>query len=168
MKTLLAGLLFAGLCGAEVVEKNANGFLIKHVVTVPVNAVKVYETIVDVGSWWESSHTFSGNARNLTITAKAGGCFCETLPSGGSVQHLAVVYAAPGKLLRMTGALGPMQGSGIAGALTFELKPVGTQTEITLTYSAGGYMQGGIQNIAEPANQMLAAQIASLAKLLGK
>ena len=39
----------------------------------------------------------------------AGGCFCERLKDGGSVQLLQVVYAAPGEGLRLRGALGPLQ-----------------------------------------------------------
>lgn len=167
MKLLLLVLTLSGFASAEVTEKNASGFLVKHVATVAASPTTVYETIVNVGSWWESSHTWSGSAKNLSIVAKGGGCFCEKLPDGGEVQHAMVVYAAPGKVLRLSGALGPMQGSGIAGVLTFELKPVGTQTEITVSYSAGGYFQGGIQAMAEPVNGMIGAQVAELVKVLG-
>jgi hypothetical protein len=54
------------------------------------------------------SHTFSGNAHNLSIEEKAMGCFCEKLPDGGGVSHMEVVYFAPGKTLRLSGALGPL------------------------------------------------------------
>ncbi len=34
-----------------------------------------------------------------------------------------VVYAAPGKTLRLSGGLGPLQGMGVTGAMTFTLEP---------------------------------------------
>ena len=73
----------------------------------------MYNSIVDdVGLWWDSSHTFSGNAENLSIDDKAGGCFCENLENGGSVRHLEVVFVDPGKTLRMIGGLGPLSSDG--------------------------------------------------------
>jgi uncharacterized protein YndB with AHSA1/START domain len=69
---------------------------------------KVYAALTDgVGGWWDPAHTFSHNSRNLSLDAKPGGCFCERLPDGGGVQHMSVVYASPGKLLRLTGSIGP-------------------------------------------------------------
>lgn len=169
MKTLvLAVVLLAIPCSAEVVDKSASGFLVKHVATVPTNPASTYGAIVEVAKWWQDSHTWSGSASNLSITPKAGGCFCEKLPPDGELAHGTVIYAAPGKLLRVSGALGPMQGFGIAGVLSFELKPAGAGTEITLTYSAGGYFQGGLQSMADPADGMLAAQFESLKRLLSK
>ena len=72
---------------------------------------------------------FSKSAANLTLDAKAGGCWCETLPDGGSVEHLVVVFADPGKTLVMRGALGPLQGLGVEGALSIVLKPAGDGTD---------------------------------------
>jgi len=154
---------------AEVVDKSPSGFLVKSTATVSGAPAQVYRAIVDgVGNWWEKSHTWSGDAKNLSITAKAGGCFCERLPPDGEVQHMTVIFAAPGKMLRMSGALGPMQEAGIAGTLTFELKAVGADTQVTLTYSAGGYYRGGIQALAEPVDQVLGAQLTSLKNYLAR
>ena len=47
--------------------------------------------------WWDPSHTWSGSAKNLTFEPKAGGCFCEKLADGGSVQHGRVIYRPAGK-----------------------------------------------------------------------
>jgi hypothetical protein len=45
------------------------------------------------------------------------------LKDGGSVEHLQVVYAAPGQGLRLRGALGPLQTEGVDGTLSWALKP---------------------------------------------
>jgi hypothetical protein len=70
---------------------------------------------------------------------RAGGCFCERLKDGGSVQHLQVVYAAPGKGLRLRGALGPLQMEGVDGTLAWTLKPAEGGTSVTQSYAVGGY-----------------------------
>ena len=71
---------------------------------------------------------------------------------------MTVVFVSPGHLLRMTGALGPMQGSGIVGSMTWTLTASGTSTKVVLTYSADGYMQGGFEKMAPMVDAMLGEQ----------
>ncbi len=106
-----------------VADVGATGFTVHETVEIAAPPDKVYAALATPAQWWSSTHTFSGSAANLTLDARAGGCWCETLPNGGSVQHLIVVFAAPGKTLRLRGALGPFQGMGVDGALTWSLKP---------------------------------------------
>src|SRR5262249_46273108 len=105
-------------------------------------------------------------AANMTLDAKAGGCFCEMLPNGGSVQHLEVVSAMPGKQLRMRGALGPFQGSGVDGAMTWALAASAGQTDLTVTYDLGGHMKGGFVDWPQKADAMVSEQVARLKKLV--
>lgn len=167
MRALLL-LSVAAVSFAEVMDKSASGFLVRNTVTVTAKPASVYAAISEPSKWWEAAHTWSGDAKNLSLVARVGGCFCERLSSGGEVQHMSVIYADPGKLLRLSGALGPMQESGVVGTLTFDLKPSGEGTQITMTYSAGGYFQGGMQALAAPVDQVLVAQLAGLVKLFGK
>jgi hypothetical protein len=71
--------------------------------------------IVQPATWWDSRHTWSGSAANLSLAAASGGCFCERLPNGGSVLHMSTVNAVPNQKLVLFGALGPLQTSGAAG-----------------------------------------------------
>ena len=48
----------------------------------------------------------------------------------------AVVYVAPGKVLRLRGALGPFQGLGVDGSLTWSVKSNANGTEISVSYAA--------------------------------
>jgi hypothetical protein len=99
--------------------------------------------------WWGISpiggirHTFSGDAGNLSIDARPGGCFCEALPNGGGVRHLEVVYVASGKTLRMSGGLGPLQAAGVAGSMTWSCEGAGDSTKVEMVYSVGGYFREG-------------------------
>lgn len=161
----LAGLpclmLCAGSAAAAVVEAGISGFQVKYDAVFKAAPEDVYRALTDhVGDWWNPAHTFSGDAKNLHMDARAQGCFCETLPKGGSVRHLTVVFAAPGVALRLEGALGPLQAGGVAGSMTWAFAPKDGGTEVSLTYNAGGYLPGGLDKIAPAADGMLGEQFA--------
>jgi uncharacterized protein YndB with AHSA1/START domain len=140
---LTAGLLAALPAGADVVNAEAGGFQIKTTLTIAATPAKVYAALLKPAKWWSAEHTWSGNAANLSLSGKAGGCFCEKLDDGGSVLHMTVVYAAPGSELRLSGALGPLQTEAAQGVLTLSLAAKDEGTELTETYSVGGYTKGG-------------------------
>lgn len=150
---------------AEVVNISSNGFQIRHEVSLNIPPEEAYELLVNVGNWWNPSHTYTHNTKNLSIDARPGGCFCEKYPNGGGVQHMSVVHAAPGKALRMSGALGPMQAHGLAGSMSWDFIPQKAAenspalSKLVLTYSVGGYMLGGFEKMAPMVNGMLGEQI---------
>jgi uncharacterized protein YndB with AHSA1/START domain len=159
----LLGLLLPVASRAEVLDKAPNGFQLKTVVAVAAPPAQVYDALVrSVGQWWDAAHTFSGDARNLSLAAEPGGCFCEKLPDGGGVRHLTVVYVAPGQKLVLTGGLGPLQGMGVSGNLSFALAKAETGTQLTMQYNVGGYLPGGLQALAEPVDQVLGIQVRRL------
>ncbi|MBZ5553759.1 MAG: SRPBCC domain-containing protein [Acidobacteriia bacterium] len=154
-----AVLILGTLAFAEVVNVAPAGFLVRHETTINAPADKVYTALTSgVGSWWSPAHTYSQDSKNLSIDARPGGCFCEKLPNGGGVSHMTVAFASPGHLLRMTGALGPLQESGIAGSMTWSLTSNATTTKVVLSYSVGGYMQGGFEKIAPIVDAVLGEQ----------
>jgi hypothetical protein len=55
---------------------------------------------------------------------------------------MTVVYADPGKLLRLTGGLGPLQNLAVTGVMTWKLTEAGGKTTIEMSYKVGGYMPG--------------------------
>lgn len=158
----LAGAIMPVLGLAEVVDKSPAGFQVRHVQTIAGTPEKVFGMLLQVGTWWDSAHTYSGDARNMTLEAKPGGCFCEKLPNQGGVQHMTVAFIAPPTTLRLIGGLGPLQESGIAGSMTFVLKPADGGTQVTLTYNAGGYYKGGLDAMAAIVDQVVGEQLAHL------
>ena len=91
---------------ANVVDVASNGFTVQVTAHFAAPADMVFAALIKPARWWGPDHTFSHDAANLTLDAKAGGCWCEKLPRGGSAVHLTVVYVDPGKVLRLRGALG--------------------------------------------------------------
>jgi hypothetical protein len=155
-----------GRAAAEVVSAAGNGFEVRETAHVAVSADKVYAVLLQPERWWNSKHTFSGSAANLVLDARAGGCWCETLPGGGSVEHLRVVYVSPGKTLRLRGALGPFQGLAVAGVMTWSVKSAAGGTDVSLTYAVGGYAAGGFGELSKMTDHMLGEQLERLGKVV--
>lgn len=126
-------LLLATPASAEIVAGSDTGFTSRHTMTVAAPPAKVWELLLRPGSWWEGSHTYSGSAANLSLDARAGGCWCEKTARGG-VEHMRVVYVAANDTLRMTGGLGPLQAMPVAGVMTITLKPAGAGTALAIDY----------------------------------
>ena len=165
-----AGLAFVLACAgetrAEVVSSAANGFEVHEAAHIAASPETVYAAIVAPSHWWDSAHTFSKSAANLTLDPRAGGCWCETLAGGGSVQHLIVVLAMPGKTLRLRGALGPLQGLGVDGAMTWKITPAGAGSDLDLTYTVGGFVKDGLDKLAGPVDGVLGEQVQRLKQFI--
>lgn len=154
--------LAASPAAAEVKSATEQGFEVGSVTTIAAPPTKVYAALVDIGSWWNPDHSFSGDAKNMTIDSRPGGCFCEKLPDGGGVEHMRVAYVQPGQVLRLRGGLGPLQGEGVEGALTWTLKPAGAGTAIEMSYVVGGYVRMGAAKLAPLVDMVLGEQMARL------
>ena len=165
----LAWVLFACLlapaAGARVLEATPTGFSVENSRDVPVDAATAWQALVDdVDRWWPKDHTWWGDASILSIEPRAGGCFCEHAADGErSARHMVVVFADPGKLLRLTGGLGPLQGMGLHGAMEWRLAPIEGGTRITLFYRAGGYAPDDLSTFAPVVDRVQALQLGGLA-----
>jgi uncharacterized protein YndB with AHSA1/START domain len=148
---------------AEVVESSPSGFAVRNDAGVNAAPAVVYAALTEaIGRWWDPAHTFSHDSRNLSLEAKPGGCFCERLPDGGGVEHLRVVYASRGKLLRLTGAIGPLQEAALAGTMTWTLSQAGEATRVELSYAVGGFRVGGFRDMPAVVDGVLRGQLMRL------
>ena len=161
---------------AAVTTVSETGFVVRLVAETSATPDQTWEALVAPAGWWDGAHTYSGDAANLTIDARASGCFCETLPlpkdsqrgaRAGSVEHMRVIYAEPGRFLRMSGGLGPLQSEAVVGTLTMTLKAQEGTTRILWEYVVGGQMRYKAEQIAGAVDQVLAQQIGRLAEKLG-
>jgi uncharacterized protein YndB with AHSA1/START domain len=155
-------LAIAGSVQADVGETRENGFVIEATTMAEATPMEVYRKLVKVADWWDPKHTWSGSARNLKLSPKAGGCFCEKLADGGSVQHGQVIFAQPGKLLRLEGALGPLQDMAVTGVLSFSLAPDGPGTRIKMTYRVAGALTMDSAKLAPIVDRVMGVQLERL------
>jgi uncharacterized protein YndB with AHSA1/START domain len=119
---------------------------------------RVYAAITGVARWWDSSHTYSGNASNLSLDPRAGGCWCEQLADGGSVQHMTVLAAMPGRMLRLSGGLGPLQAAPVTAVMTWTIKRDGTGSQVGMSYLIDGYYPGGLDKVRGDVDAVLSHQ----------
>ena len=165
----LAALLATAPAGAEVKSAEAGGFEVEAKAVVAATPAEAYDMLGRIGEWWNKEHTYSGDSANLRLKLKVGGCFCERIPDGGGeIEHMRVIYARPGVTLRLQGGLGPLQELGVAGVLTWSLKPVPGGTEVVQIYRVGGYVKGGADKLAPIVDMVMAEQLEGLKRRLAR
>lgn len=161
---------------AEVIETREDGFVTRDTATVAANPMKTWLALTKPGDWWTDSHTWSGDAANMTLVPQAGGCFCEKVPGedradgfslDGSVQHMTVIQSYPLRVLRMRGGLGPLQGEPATGILTITLKEVDGGTRVLWEYNVGGPMRFTIDQISKAVDGVMTQQLHGLRDHLG-
>lgn len=156
MRTILLAVALIGAtsANADILGSSDTGFTSEYRLMIAAPPAKVWDALVHPDRWWESGHTYSGSAANLSLDARPGGCWCEKTATGG-VEHMRVIYVATGDTLRMTGGLGPLQSLPVNAVMTITLKPSGAGTQITATYVVGG---SGLASLAAPVDQVLGTQ----------
>ena len=154
---------------SEVTAAGDNGFSVHHTITLDVGPAEAYRVITDeVGSWWIADHTWSGDSANLSIDARGGGCFCERLADGGSMQHMQVTWAQPGKELRMTGGLGPLQMMGVHGGMQWLLKATEKGSILEYNYVVSGFSPDGLGGLAPIVDAVQGQQLEALRAYLAR
>jgi len=164
-------LILAISCGSqiargEVVAKDKMGFQIKLQHSIEADSKHVFATILQISQWWNASHTYSGDSKNLSLDLKQK-CFLEVLPDGGFVRHLEIANYQPGKTIILTGGLGPLQPMGVYGALTITTTPDddNKKCELVATYNVSGFSKDGLEALAPVVEGVIAQQFSSLKKV---
>ncbi len=170
--TLLA---LASPAAAEVKTKADNGFSVFHGADVDATPDVIWKRLISPKDYWSKEHSWSGNVAGFTLDPRPGGCFCEAIQDEGSgakpktlgnVEHMRVIFAQPGKVLRMQGALGPLQSEAMLGTLTVAIAPAksGIGSTVSFSYVAGGYMRYKPTDIATAVDKVIGEQFTSLIK----
>jgi uncharacterized protein YndB with AHSA1/START domain len=160
--TALAALAFAPWAQADVKDSAGNGFTTVNEVVIEAERAKAWVDALDIGRWWSSDHTVSGDASRMSIEAVPLGCFCETLGEQAGVVHLTVTTVMPTVLLRMTGGLGPLGLRGVEGNMMWEFEDAEAGTRVRFTYAVGGYMAGGLDQVAGAVDNVIVEALGRL------
>ena len=164
---------FSSPAFAEVKAASDTGFNVVHIATVAATPQEIWKRLLAPKDWWNKAHSWSGSSEGFYIDAQANGCFCELfqekgadgkLKTAGSVEHMRVIFAQPGKVLRMQGALGPLQSEAVIGTLTVAMEPTkeGKATKLSFSYVVGGYMRYKVAEIAPAVDKVLGEQFENL------
>ncbi len=153
---------------AEVLETSEQGFYLEVSRTAQVEPAVAYEQFIRIHEWWNASHTWFGQAANLSIEARAGGCFCERA-GDRSHLHMLVSHVDPGVQVNLLGGLGPLQGMGLQGFMAWKFEPVADGgTRILHSYRVSGYTPADLAKIAPVVDQVLTEQVQRLQQKLSQ
>ena len=147
--------LAAPPAGADVTDAAPHGFTTVNEVIVEATPLEAWTAAIAVGAWWSSDHTISGDAGRMSIEPVTQGCFCESLGETAGVVHLVVTSVMPATSLRLTGGLGPLGLMGVDGNMTWDFEETDGGTRVRFTYAVGGYMKGGLEQMAGPVDSVL-------------
>jgi hypothetical protein len=150
---------------AEVVRASDDAMETRAAVSTGVTPEETFRRLLDVARWWDPAHTWGGDSTALSLEAVPNGCFCEKLPTGG-VRHASVLYIDFGRLLRLSGALGPLQQFPLTGILDFTVEPQAGGSRIELTYRVAGHIEGGLTSLAPVVDGVLTGQLTRLGRFV--
>jgi uncharacterized protein YndB with AHSA1/START domain len=156
-------LLLPSIAMSEVKQSAPDGAVIEHRFQIAASPDAAWQMLVHPERYWPADHTWSGDPGNLSLVPEAGGCFCERW-SGGSAEHARVVMARPGQLLRLRGALGPLQEMAVTGVLTVTLAAKDAGTEAVVVYRLSGDASHKLDSFIAIVDQVVGLQFGNFAK----
>ena len=165
LSAAVAATVASGVAVAEVKSSAPDGMVLQYKGELPLPRDEAWTRLVAISSWWNGSHTYSGDATNLTLDAVAGGCWCEMWEEG-EIEHGRVVMAMKNNVLRVQGAFGPLQELGVNAVLTVTLAD-GAQTgmtSVTMDYRVVGSSLTDLSPLAPIVDGVLQEQVNRLVK----
>ena len=155
-------LISATPAAAEVVSSDPHGFEIRHSANLVVPQPAAFAAIGQVQNWWSKDHTYSGNAANLSLDMRPGGCFCERFDGGGGIEHLRVTFVQPGERVTLSGALGPLLYQAVSGVLDIQVERIAGGSRIVMNYRVAGFARGNGADLAPAVDRVLGEQMKRL------
>jgi uncharacterized protein YndB with AHSA1/START domain len=157
---LLIGIsMMATPADAAVIAAGDHGFEVQHSVNLVVPQAQAFAAFGQVGQWWDSQHTYSGDGKRMSLQMRAGGCFCEPLDGGGGIEHMRVTYIQPGERIVLTGSLGPLLYEATAGVMDVKVERIAGGSRVTMNYRAAGFAKGGAAAMAPLVDEVLGEQM---------
>jgi uncharacterized protein YndB with AHSA1/START domain len=158
----LSLMCFSAAVQAETSQVSSSGFTVTHATVVAAEPEQVWAAFTQLPRWWKSSHSWSGQASNMSLDAEAGGCWCERWGNGNSAVHGRVLMAQPGSVLRLQAWLGPLQDLPVAGVLTFGTAKRDGETRLRVVYRVAGGVEAGLDTLAGPVDSVIGEQVRRL------
>lgn len=149
----------SGPASAAVIASADHGFEVQHSVNLVVPQAEAYSAFAQIGGWWDNEHTYSGDAKRMTLALHPGGCFCESMDKGGGVEHMRVAFVQPGERIVMSGSLGPMLYEATTGVMDVKFERIAGGTKVTMNYRVAGFAKGNAAAMAPLVDQVLGTQM---------
>ena len=122
-RTIIAMLAFGITTNAagEVTESSSNGFTISLSQESRRSDAELWERLQHPENWWSSAHSWSGDAANMSVEMRAGGCWCERVGDGVAV-HGRIIRIDSGHAILFDAPLGPLNDAAVATRLSWRVE----------------------------------------------
>jgi uncharacterized protein YndB with AHSA1/START domain len=158
---VLLSALLATPASAELIHADPSSFLVKHRLVAPVGAEVAFDALLHVERWWGGDHTWSGDAKNISIEPRVRGCWCERWPDA-EIEHGRILYIKKNSNLRLTGSLGPLQDMAVNAVLDYTLTPGKDGTQIDMMYRVTGADSSQLDGVAAIVDKVMVEQMLRL------
>ncbi|QLQ12729.1 MAG: hypothetical protein HZY74_04745 [Brevundimonas sp.] len=145
---IAAALALAASAQAEVVERSANRFVLRYQAPVDATAHDLRMGLQALPVWWDSAHTYSGDAANLSLDLSAGGCWCERLANGTDFDHARTVQVDEDGAL-FAAPFGPLRGRTERADLAVSWPLVGEYRQLTWDFVIEGEGIGAMADVVD-------------------
>jgi len=130
------------LVSADVLHKDDNFFQVQKVVEIQANLGDTFERFESIGTWWNPSHTFEGDASKYRFNLEKQ-ALIESI-EGGFVRHMDIIYWKPETRVVLRGGLGPLLTEAVDGILIFDFKEKKDATIVAMKYTVSGRLDKGL------------------------
>ncbi|WOI54623.1 SRPBCC domain-containing protein [Parvularcula sp. LCG005] len=165
MRKILIGAVCAaasgGIASAEVVSASPDHMELVLSDVSELAPDELWKKLIKPSRWWSGDHTYSGDARNLSLVLRAGGLWKEKWKEGAAA-HGEVIYFKRGEELRLTAPFGPLQDMAVETAWTITLTPEGEGTRVNFVYRASGSMVSDLHLMATAVDYVYSEALKSL------
>jgi len=148
LATALAGILALATAHADIVESSDSHYVLRHEATSSLTPSALWQRLIEPASWWHPDHTYSGDANNLSLDARAGGLWLETW-DGGSVVHGSILLLEDGQSIRLYAPFGPLQGLGVYTVWTITVSTDGSGSKVVFDETSSGPPSEDLDELAK-------------------
>lgn len=134
---VVAVLSAAAPAHAEVVSRGENGFTLRFSTAAEIDPGDIPGALQALPDWWEASHTYSGDSKNLSLDLTPGGCWCEKLPDNPTFDHGRTVSVDADRIV-FHAPFGPLRGKATRAELTVTWPPANRGWTPTWTFVVEG------------------------------
>jgi hypothetical protein len=124
-----------------------------------------FSALTDISLWWAPDQTSSGHAIAMSLDTTPGGCLCEAWPDG-LTKHAEVVQVRFGTMIRLVGAMGPLQELGVSEVQDLTVEPSSAGARVKWTASVKGVPSDRLQMIAPVVDALIVDQMGRLQRYL--
>jgi len=155
--------LAASPASAEVVERSADHFVLRYDVALEASPADFIDALEHIGEWWNPAHTWSGDARNLSLALDASTCFCEALPDDGTFEHGWVSEYDPDTGVLLEAPLGPLKGRTTVADWSIGWTGANRGAELIMSYVVRGE---GVGALADSVDAVMADQFRRMVRFI--